>query len=326
MKRIHYYISFIALLALVLPSCIAEDLSNCPDLKIKLIPDTVLTKEELKNAMLYIFNGAGEFVWSESVDPNPDRGAQNLKQDLPSGDYTFVVWYNVGVDDKDVTPYKVKPDVFVPVDTVNKNNPTLKRTAEFYLPLPANDSIESLKLLPTFYGSVDYTIRKDTINDVDIDVFIQTNDINVTLLGLRGDEVNDDYEFVIKDRNARYSFDDAFLDSKNFYYTSKNVPAGGKEEVSTKLRVLKLSQELGAPNPELTIANEAGRIILGMPDNTNLIPIIIESYRMAHNGETPDLTKMHSFDVRVDLRGAKGASITVNDWGDVPLDDITLDL
>ncbi|GHT49061.1 hypothetical protein AGMMS49982_01670 [Bacteroidia bacterium] len=341
MRYIKYgiFLFMFAVSALLPTGCINGELDGClpgsfiANVNIQLVYESGLDESVLdnrKNATLFIFDSTGTLVNSYPLDPKSEAVQiltnVNLK---PNSTYNFVVWHNIDVEDA-TYPYKYTVDLDANTQDGNR----------FYLPLPDSAIIDAtLPFLPYFYGeNMTFEFTVDSLMVVEVPVYQQTNEINVTILGLDSEAVADAtmwYKFEIHDKRAKYSFRNEFVvDSTDVFYRQEDVqPVVSDSSVSATLHILKLSAAPEAPKPDLTVTDMTGLTIFGAPDNTSLVSLIQASFRQSHT-DSLNFDLYHKFDIVIDLKGARGASFDVNDWGKIKPDgagnfvdfDVELDL
>ncbi|GAP72030.1 FimB/Mfa2 family fimbrial subunit [Candidatus Symbiothrix dinenymphae] len=315
------FLSIVAVLALLPTGCINGELDGCPpgsfiaSLNIRLVYsdtlDAASAEDVRRNATLFIFDTTGIFVNSYSINP-VDTMVQTLSDVnlKPNNIYNFVVWHNIDVDDA-TYPYKYMVDSTAKTQAGNR----------FYLPDSEIDATRPF--LPYFYGkNTNYEFTTDLSRVVQIPVYRQTNEINVKITGLNAAQVAGSvrYKFEIRDKQAEYSFDnDIIASNTDMFYRIEGVsPSSTDSTVAAKLHILKLSTAPEAPKPDLTVTM-SGQTIFGAPDNISLVSLIQASFRQSHT-DSLDFDRYHKFDIVIDLKGARGASFSVNDWGKIKPD------
>jgi hypothetical protein len=290
-----------------LPSCIKEDLTDCPPSKQALqvvfsyendkVRSDAITQDELKKATLFIFDENEEYVTSVLLDNPQLNTVYEPDITLMPGKYNFVVWFNL------FSPYSYT-SIFDPAsgDTLSQSE------MEFYLDIPQNRQIvEPAFSLPlSLYGYKEDLIKVTAINTVTIPVKQNTNVINITVHGLA--PTADNYRFTIKDDNCNYNFNGDIISGNDFEYTNVASFPAESDVLSASLTVLKLSGS--HPHAELTIDRIGGeQIFPNRPEVlNNLIQMILAAY------PENDFDRTHIYDIDISYGINMSVSIKVNGW------------
>jgi hypothetical protein len=325
MKKIVYYTGILVCIGVFLFSCIADDLSDCPP--DGLVPQFILvpyegndiTNDSLYSAKICVFDEQERFVATYHVEGRPELDKIYTPDwALPPGKYHFSVWLNYHENEKlHVDPCLVEQ--------------SLRESTTVGLIIPDTKIIDDPEKIPFLcYGKLDnQDITTVGYKRFTIPVMQFTNRINLKVTGLSNipflrtsTEENHEYEFSITDNNGIYGFDGDFVSQDNFTYsTVKRVVA---DTLEASLTVMKLSGT--RHNPTITIRNSTTKESLLIPENLDLIELILSG------NSNNDFDKTHVYDVVfsfVDPNGLENdisVMITVNDWVAVCPFDVELNI
>lgn len=316
-KTLQFVICPIVCLLLGLPSCIKDDLTNCPPVEQSLqvifscedaaVPES---QPELQNATLFVFDKNDVFVTSWRLDAShPERPSLN-KMYVPDfkllpGEYHFVVWFDL------LPPYSITPAV-----SGFLRGTTRIDQAAFQLEIPGNRTIET-PLPRLLYGYKSGEIKTRSENILAIPVTQQTNTVNIVVTGLP--PTTDEYLFRITDTNGNYTFLNAFADCEAFSYTDVNRISTASQTLTGSLTVLKLAEN--RPTPLLVIQNQTtGKQVFprdnGADEQGNLIEII----RREHPGN--DFDRTHTYTIHIDIDDTNvTVNVSVGGWNEKPSDN-----
>lgn len=284
-----------ALTALLLTgtgSCIKDDLSGCPDdrvrvqimLDIETTRGTTAENYQIDAVQLYVFDAQGAFVTTTTGGAYTPDEDYFLYPEIEPGDYRFVVWTNVG-------------DHY-------KTSGASASLSELQLYLDhAADACVRTDIPDLHHGILnDAEVVKNRINHFTIVLSPNTNRINVRVEGLPA--TADDYGFTITDDNGRYNFDNSFgLCAVLQYIRTSNFATG---QLGTSIKVLRLTDDR---TPAFAFVNDTtGEMLFA----DNLIDMIRRAYAVA--GITVDFDTTHTFDIVLKFDTQMRVTVSVNGW------------
>ncbi len=288
----------------LLSSCIKDDLSDCPPgreahtLKLTFVPGNMSispTQADLKKAVVYIFDSAGEQFGTWTID-NP---ALNTTYDtgivLGRDTYRLVVWFNPD------NPYTITPD-YTPtvVPQATRSDLTDGRVT---LDVPqGGDVTDEIPML--LYGTAERVTAPDEDTAFDISLTLNTYRVNVTLRGIPRD--GSTYKFQISDMGGYYDFYNNFIEiSEVDYIDVESIGVGGgTDDLVLAVNTLTLEDSRA---PMLSIVNTTtGRTVF--PQNgaasVNLMDLIRQT--------GVDIETTHIIDIEVPPPSTGGAGTTID--------------
>ena len=275
--------------ALLLSSCLKEDMSNCPE-QIRVYFDVVtlteggdaINPDDVDRMHLYVFNRDGYYL-GEYVDNHIPAFSESYYidcSDLLPGKYKFIAWggkYNEF--------YSVFPVPFVKGKT---------SFDEALLTLEHSNEQITNRISHLFHSELPATVTNEKVQRFDMPLMQITNTINIRTEGLPAD-VNA-YRFDIADDNCNYLFDRSFADcslksdAETFTYTAKCTKDGASQLQST-LNVMRLAADRHTPH--LQVVNETSGTLLYPvgAQSGNLIELIQRA------NPANDFDKIHTYDI-----------------------------
>ena len=306
--------SFVVLIVslLLLPSCIKEDMSNCPEqIRIYFTFTTVdtytgegndpINPEDVDRMHVYVFDGKGYYLGEYRDDNITDFSTEYFIDcsDLLPGGYRFVAW---GGKDEDF--YMTVPEPFV------KGETTFDK-AFLLLKHPENRITRLVHHI--FHSDLPATVTIAKEQRFDMPLAQMSNTINLYTIGLPPDA--DDYTFTITDNNDIYDFENSFASYASAPFFTYNAPCTRDEagQLRSTLHVLRMAEDRHTPT--LQIKNETTGELLYPFDSypNNLINLI--------NSACPgnDFDKKHTYDITLDFKDwgkPTGTTVTImiNGW------------
>lgn len=316
------------MLLLVFPSCMREDLSDCPvpiaervsyRLAFSYLPLSIEDGEgfdpsELETLTIYVFNDKGAYVTSVT-DYSPQLTAENYGIDfsLLPGAYDFYAWGNVRDHyrfDSDVsgdlnTKYS---DVTLFFEGIENDTVSVEPHPLFFSSLCEREIIP-YNIVPASAGTV---VQTDTLH-----IIKNTYNLCFEVEGLNGDA--NSYRVVLTDDNGSYGFDNSFASSADLHYTS--LFDVEDDIYYARLTCLRLERDR---SPHFKLYDEVSGSMLY---ENNLIDLILK----AETDERKiDFSRMYDFVIRLAFEidpetGSMKLTIHVNNW-EVEEKEIEIDL
>lgn len=285
---IRKYLSGIFLLVLLFTSCIKEDLSDCPTgMKLYFTYEpatyarTGINESEVERIDLFVFDAEG-VLQAVYTDESPTLSPEYYMRvdDLPSGDYTFVVWCGVP------TYYKIGPQEMRIGQT---------RLNEAMLYLDYEDEVLN-GVQPIFHAHVSEHVGNKRDQIISLPLVQVYNTVNLTTEGLSPND--DTYRMRIYDNNGTYKFDYTFAECGDLIYTAQ-CDKDSSGQLSASLNVLKLAD---GRDPIFEITNVTRGTTLY---RANLVTLINEI-------TTTDYDTVHVYDIH--LKFGLDVSVSINGW------------
>jgi hypothetical protein len=316
LQKIYYFFIITLLLTFVLQSCINDDLSGC--LKEKRVyfsyrpasyaseaDDVVKTginPADIKQMDLYIFDENGLFV-KKITDELPAMSFDYYMTipDLKSGKYKFVAWGNLQ-DRYDISSKELIP------------GKTSIGELQVYLNGIVDKTVDesSVLLAPLFYAThkeQELEVNAMADQNFQLDMVQDTYTINLKIVGLDERTLKDNtYRLEIYDNNDKFKFDNDFVESDFFTYSSLCTQAN--DTLSSALAVMRLADNR---KPILRVVNIQTGVSLV---ETDLVKLLL----------TPNDTKakidfsyQYEFNIKYILDTALAiVGIEINGWIWVP--------
>lgn len=291
----------------LLCSCVAEDLSDCQQQKLRVSfsfdaeSQSIPTRAgETHSVTLYAFGENGQCQLAHDFEIENLNSTTSLEVNLEPGMYDFVAWLNHSKEYFELPHYEQFPQA----------RPT-KDVSTLYLTIPVS-SIIDYELPRLLHGSASGQELKGGEEEVKIPLVQNTNYIHFTIEGL--ERTTDVYEFKVRDYNGAYSFENEFEACTPFSYVSSARFAGSSQTLEADMTVLRLAEDR---SPEFSLRDsETGKTIYpaSAGQETNLVKLIKNAY--TSQGKTIDFDKQHVFDIKMKFNGSVNmdVSITVNGW------------
>jgi hypothetical protein len=314
LQKISHFFTIALLLALVLQSCINDDLSNC--LKEKRIyfsyrpasyasGDVVkegITPADIKRINLYVFDENGLFV-QKVTDESPTMSADYYMTipDLKSGKYKFVAWGNL--QDR----YDISSEELIPGKT------SIEELQVYLTGIADRMMNESPALLtPLFYAThKEQALEVNAVinQNFQLDIVQDTYTINVKVVGLTEETLNSNtYRLEIYDNNDKFKFDNDFVPSDFFTYSSACTQA--HDTLSSALAVMRLADNR---KPMLRVVDAQTKSALV---ETDLVKLLLALRGL---GAKIDFSYQYEFNVKYILDTALVVvAIEINGWTWVP--------
>jgi hypothetical protein len=312
MKRLQKISHFftIALLLAFVQSCINDDLSNCLREKRVYFSYKFITyasagaireginPADIKRMDLYVFDENGLFVQKTSDEaPVMSLDYYMTIPGLRSGKYKFVAWGSLQ------NQYTVSPDDLIPGKTTIEE-------LQVYLNRITAEKVVDEPLAPLFYAThtekyLEVTAMAD--QNFQLEMIQDTYTINVKVVGLTEELLNNNtYRLDISDDNDKYTFNNEFIPSVFFTYTSLFTKEA--ETLSSRLTVMRLAENR---NPMLYVANT------NRPEEylikNNLVELLLALH--AVHGLTIDFRHQYEFNIEYVLDSSlMVVAINVNGW------------
>jgi hypothetical protein len=247
---------------------------------------------------LYIFDENGLFV-EEIIDESPVMSPDYYMTipHLKSGKYTFVAWGNLQ------NQYTVSSDMLIPGKTSVKE-------LQVYLNRIANKVVNE-PLTPLFYaahtGENLEVVSAAENQKFQLNIVQDTHTINVSVAGVGFEEEklnNNTYRLEIYDNNDKFGFDNNFVQSDFFTYSSPCTKEQASETLTSSLTVMRLADDR---KPKLRIVNDqTGDCLL----EEDLVALFLA---LRDLGVTIDFSYQHEFTIRY-IFDATTLTVYVNGW------------
>ena len=244
--------------ALLLSSCIKEDMSDCPeeirvyfDIETRASEGDTINPDDVDRMNLYVFSHKGYYLGEYSDEYIPGFGTEYYIDcsDLLPGKYSFIAWGG-----KDERYYRITPGTFV------KGKTTF---GEALLMLDHPEETVSDNIHHLFHSELPATVTNAKVQRFVMPLWQITNTVNIRTVGLPADD--HEYIFDIADNNCTYQFDRSFADfgEKSGHGHFKHVAPCTKDEESqlhSTLNVMRLSADRRTPH--LQVVNKTAGTIL----------------------------------------------------------------
>ena len=300
--RIHLTVLFLG--ALLIASCIKEDLSQCSgDIRVYFsLVSPQSNPSDVDQMHLYVFDDKGLFKGEyrdNRVTPFGSGYYINCS-DLPHGNYRFIAWAG-----KDDNHYGTTPAAFAQGKTTYN---------EALLVLKHSGGLVTAPPHHIFHSELSAVVTRDKVQRFNMPLAQLTNTINIYTEGLPADD--NAYLFNIADDNCAYSFDRSFAShtghpsGETFTYT---VPCAKEDsqQLNASLRVLRLAQNRRIPQLEIYNKTQGKRLYPVGDQSGDLIGLILRAY-------SPNFETTHTYDIILHFTGddATGfkVDVTVNGW------------
>lgn len=312
MNRLPGALPLLLLCCSLLSSCIAEDLSDCAQLRLRVVfafeadTGTAATRQDgTHQVTLYAFNKNGVCEMAREFEITDLNSRTELDVNLEAGTYDFVAWINHDKEYFDLPVFEQYPQV-----------KPQKDVATLYLDIPDNGIVD-YELPRLLHGSASaQTLDAAGNAEVTIPLTQNTNYITFTAEGL--DRTADTYEFEVSDYNGAYTFGNEFDACTPFRYIASALFTGGQDKLEAEMTILKLAPER---TPDFIFRNRTTGKTLYPSDpeqETNLVRLIEKAYR--NEGKKIDFDRQHRFDIKLKFDANFNATVSVNGW-DVVEDD-----
>lgn len=288
-------------------SCIAEDLSDCPNQQLQISftfddsAESVPTRSGGPHSVtLYAYGDNGQCAMMHDLEIESLNATATIDVSLTPGTYDFVAWVNHSNEYFELPHYEQFPSV----------RPT-KDVSVLYLTIPATSTID-YTLPRLLHGSASDQSVQNGAGRVDIPLVQNTNYIHFTVEGL--DRTTSVYEFRVFDNNGAYSFDNEFAACTPFTYVSTARFADGGTTLDADMTLLRLAE---GRTPEFILRDrDTGKTIYPSQSDqeTNLVKLIQKAYES--QGKSIDFDRQHVFDIKIKFSGGvdMDVTITVNGW------------
>jgi hypothetical protein len=316
LQKIFHFFTIALLLAFVFQSCIKDDLSGCTKEKQVYFSyraasyasesdDVVkvgIDPTDVERMDLYIFDENGLFV-KKVTDESPAMGLNYYMTvpDLKSGKYKFVAWGNL--EDR----YTILPEKLIPGKTSIEE-------LLVYLNGIIDQTVDesSAPLSPLFYAThkeKELEVNAMTDQNFQLDMVQDTYTINVSIIGLDEETLNtNDFELEIYDNNDKYKFDNDFVQSDFFTYSSPCTQVN--DTLSSSLAVMRLTDNR---KPILRVVNTQTEESLV---ETDLVKLLLTPN---DTRAKIDFSYQYEFNIKYVLDAAFAiVAIKINGWTWVP--------
>jgi hypothetical protein len=318
LQKISCFFTIALLLAFVLQSCIKDDLSDCQREKRVYFSYKLFTHAsagaireginpaDIKRMDLYIFDENGLFV-QRTTDEAPVMSPDYYMTipGLKSGKYKFIAWGNLQ------NQYTVSPDELIPGKT------TMEELQLYLNRITAEKTVDE-PLAPLFYAThaeKDLEVNALADQNFQLEMIQDTYTINVKVTGLTEELLNNNtYRLNISDDNDKYTFNNEFVPSAPFTYTSLF-----KKEAETLLSRLTVMRLTDNRSPMLYVVN-TNRPEEHLIEN-NLVELLLALHKV--HGLTIDFRHQYEFTIEYVLDSAQAVvSININGWDLKPEDAV----
>ena len=286
-----------------LTSCLKENLDDCVDprgnVRLTLSLDETAKSDPLGN---YKIDNAYAFVFDATTDqyvthvvggeyvPGTDY---EFFLTLPTGDYNFIVWTNIG------TFYKTN-------HTVNELEAQRFDVDEMEFFLETGTGSLTSEIPDLLYGLKRSTVTGNRDNHITVVIIPSTYMINIKVQGLPSTANN--YEFSITDNNSHYEFIDNTIISGHNTYQHIRSGLWNAGDLNASIKVLRL-MEGRSTEPVLTFRNPTSGETLF---NQSLISTIVNAYR--NSGQTVDFGRVFTFNIVLSYNTNMDVAVSVNGW------------
>ena len=304
-----YIIAILFAGALLQPSCLKEDTSNCPE-QIRVYFDITsratgdaINPEDIDRMNLYIFCSKGYYLGEYQDDNITDFNADYFIDcsDLLPGKYRFIAWAG-----KDEQYYTATPAPFVKGKT---------KFEEALLELKHSNGIVAAGLHHLFHSELPATVTREKVQRFDMPLIQHTNTINIYTEGLPASA--NAYTFEIADNNCKYHFDRSFVacEHSGFKYVA-DCTKDNMHQLFSTLNVMRLADD--RHTPQLQIYNKtAGTLLYPVGGQSG---DLIELIRNANPDNDFELTHIYNIVFRFTDGGGEDSptrftvTIYINGW------------
>lgn len=285
-------------IALLLGSCTKENLSKCPNVRLRIVADiqskaATIDRYNIESVTVYVFDNDYKYVTQWEGGAYIHGQTYEVPLTLPAGTYHFVVWTNQG-------------DVY----KASHSKAQLDGSVS-YADMSTGLSVPTDKTISTDIPDLHYGI----LTDAEVFEFDNINRIYTVIISPNTYKVNfsvrglipngNTYGFTVTDNHSRYKFDNSMVSGLGNYYHTRPVQFGGNE-LNTSMILLGLDAGRAMPF-SFENATSAAQLYSG-----DLIDMINKAYAAA--GRRPDFSSTYEFDI-VLVFSQFGVEITVNGWG-----------
>jgi uncharacterized protein YkuJ len=257
---------------------------------------------DIKRMDLYVFDENGLFV-KKITDESPAMSLDYYMTipGLKPGKYSFVAWGNLQ------NQYVVSPDELIP-------GKTLMKELQVYLNRITADKVVNEPLAPLFYATHAEETQDVTATgnqNMQLELIQDTYTINVKVVGLTEEILtNNTYRLDIFDDNDKYTFDNEFVPSVPFTYTS--LFAKEVDALSSHLTVMRLADNR-KPVLYVTDTNRPEEHLI----KSDLVELLLALHTV--HGLTIDFRYQYEFTIEYVLDSSQTVvAINVNGWGLTP--------
>lgn len=310
LQKVPHFFTITLLLMFIIQSCVKDDLSDClkeTRVYFSYRPVTYASADVIREGIypadiirmnLFIFDENGKFV-KEIIDESPTMSLDYYITipDLKSGKYRFVAWGNL--EDQ----YDISSDELIPGKTSIEE-------LQVHLSCIADKTVNE-SLVPLFYAT--HTDKSLEVNAMvsqkfQLDMVQNTHLINVSVVGVEKDELNvNTYRSEIYDNNDKFKFDNDFVQSDFFTYTTHCTREQINETLSSSLTIMRLADDR---KPMLrVINNQTGDCLV----EDNLVELLLT---LRAFGVKVDFNYQHEFNIKYVLDAESPTTITIyiNGW------------
>jgi hypothetical protein len=259
---------------------------------------------DIKRMDLYIFDENGLFV-KKITDESPTMSLDYYMTipELKSGKYKFVAWGNLQ------NRYNISSNELIPDKTSMEE---LQVYLNGIVDKMVDESSTSLPLL--FYAThkeKELEVNAMADQKFQLDMVQDTYTINVKIVGLDEETLKSNaFRLEIYDNNDKYKFDNDFVQSDFFTYSSPCIQAN--DTLSSALAVMRLADDR---KPILRVVNTQTRESLV---ETDLVKLLLA---LSDLGAKIDFSYQYEFNIKYVLDTAFAiVAIEINGWTWIPED------
>ncbi len=315
MQKIEFLLLKILLLTTVsvgFCACIKQDISTCyrVNLQVKFDPDMFELPEnehQIEKVTVYVFDTNFNLVtvWEGGAYNYLTGADYPVSVTLEEGIYQFIAWTNKG-DFYKTNPAYQRQSAFIPFDEMR-----LYRES-------ASENSYREDIPDLHYGrlqQVDYRLTQN--HSYTLYLLPNTYRINLSVEGL--EPTKDEYEFIIRDTNFLYGFDNSIVPGKEHYEHIRSCYFQ-ENELNASMRILSLTENHTFPEP-LTGSSQTDRNIQFTFLNTSTgithySADLVKMIRMAYesSGQVVNFDKTYLFNIRLTFDVQMNVTFSVNGW------------
>lgn len=247
--------------------------------------------DEVESIYVFVFGHDGHYLTTLIDTDKPVIGSDYVMEvPLEPGDYEFIGWSNLHGS------YILSHDRLVVGETT---------VEELFVELDVMDG-DTIRETPghLHYGLTRNPYRShDSVWEYMMEIDRYTYTVNIITEGLPPD--NDDYRYVIADRNGRFSFYSQVIPDRTVFYVA-DCDKDSEGQLSSSLRILRLLEN----NLDSKIYIENVKTGLYLFED-NLIQRLLS---LRDIGETVDFTTRFEYTIRLIFDAGMLVEIRVNDW------------
>lgn len=299
MKRyFRSYLLALAVLLLLVPSCIHEDTSDCPPDTIKVYfsyrttySPSVIDPAEIDRIDLFVFDQAGKYI-GRWTDYEPQLGpSYYMELPLVYGDYRIVCWAGLDESSYVLSPFVLQTQP-VPLEECLL---TLQRTQQ-----------QTVEYIPThLFHAME---AEAVVNQPDCQFVLElrqlTNSIDVTTEGL--ETSNKEYRLSIRDNNGDYQFDASPAPQCGVLDYIQSCGKDDNQQPYACLRVMALSEDRMTPVLRLNAIDDDQEIF-----KANLIELIL---KLRDKGVPVDFDNIHAYHIHLRFNTEMDVEVSINGW------------